>query len=926
MTPSLVPLSSLPNGTIWALTDGLLTPAAGATAFVYEHGTTTQVTIYAETGETTLTQPLTSGATGQLPGYVLAEQDLDIVATFEGKTPPAAEVVPLRAADIVGVDSHTKALALGAGLVPLLSGLGGGPATDAEVAAAIKIETERAEGAESTLASGITSAIVTAEAASDTAGTAAADVKVEKERAEGAEALKIPLTQRAAANGVGTLDSEGHQPLAQVPPSVANSSAIYNENVWNWGPEGSRVYKLLAGGTASLRDGSGTLLSAVYATLAEAQVVYPFVTSLTASVDWAAIQKASNEVKGYGAVVSPPSQHAYQVNRPFIPRYGTSFYDLALGWGLESDENTVATLELMAGANCHLIEGDSTAPAGPIAESYLQSSRFRVCLDGNRFNQTAPVDAFHLNGSSYCTFEDGCFVRNVSGVGYYMRNTESCTGKISGRKCGEHVYKFVNQSDCIFWMNGYGSMQGSVFLHEASGGTANQYYGKLGNCNPPHGKLKATVTVGQTAGIVVVNEAERGDSATHLPTWGGTILIGTEQITYTKSTKAGKEFTLEGVTRGANSTAEAEHLTGALWNEYAPYQDGATVLGSSGRSSKFDLEVDENWHHGLNVPSGNVYGCIFLITTRQCAFENPEVQDHVVLNAPGCILIGTAIYLDQVEAHAPTANTAIGETVITLAGSEALGFTNGHRVYIKTLTTGVTGGLSLATFYVVGAKENGFELSETEGGAAIKVAGHALEAASTSFMLSSERACVQVGAEAKGSLIAVTGAGAQKAPYPTVINPDGTAYNGSENAENVVFELTYKHLIAFNMLLGKNTDGLLGLDLDTAVTARLEYEPTKGQMQVFNQALAIATAGKGLRVKEGENCKQGVTGGMTAGKITVANTSITATSRIHVTRIGGNTHPGAPFVATQTVGEGFVVESTNKEDTGAISYEIFEQG
>lgn len=52
MTASRVPLSSLANGTIWALTDGLLTPAAGATAFVYEHGTTTQVTVYAaETGE-----------------------------------------------------------------------------------------------------------------------------------------------------------------------------------------------------------------------------------------------------------------------------------------------------------------------------------------------------------------------------------------------------------------------------------------------------------------------------------------------------------------------------------------------------------------------------------------------------------------------------------------------------------------------------------------------------------------------------------------------------------------------------------------------------------------------------------------------------------------------------------------------------------
>ena len=226
MTVSRVPLSSLANGTVWALTGGLLTPAAGATAFVYEHGTTNEVTVYAgQTGETTLTQPLTTSTGGQLPGYVLGEQDLDIVATFEGKTPPAAEVVPLRAADIVGEDSHTKGPALGAGVVPLLSGQGGGAVSEAEVTTAVAAEATTRAAADTTLANAITAAITTAEAASDTAGTAAADVKVEKERAEAAEVLKIPLTQRGAANGVPTLDGEEHLTLSQVPPSVVTSSA-----------------------------------------------------------------------------------------------------------------------------------------------------------------------------------------------------------------------------------------------------------------------------------------------------------------------------------------------------------------------------------------------------------------------------------------------------------------------------------------------------------------------------------------------------------------------------------------------------------------------------------------------------------------------------------------------------------------------------
>jgi parallel beta-helix repeat protein len=89
---------------------------------VYEHGTTTPVTVYvAETGETTLSQPLTANANGQLPGYVLGEQDLDVVASYVGNTAAAAEVVPVRAKDLVGEDPSTKALAVGAGTIPLPS-------------------------------------------------------------------------------------------------------------------------------------------------------------------------------------------------------------------------------------------------------------------------------------------------------------------------------------------------------------------------------------------------------------------------------------------------------------------------------------------------------------------------------------------------------------------------------------------------------------------------------------------------------------------------------------------------------------------------------------------------------------------------------------------------------------------------------------
>lgn len=132
MAVSRVPLSSLPNGTI--LISGSYTPAVGATAYVYEHGTTKQVVIYAaEVGSSTLTQPLAAGTSGQLPGYILAEQDIDVVATYSGHTAEPAEGVALRAEDLVGVDPTTGAAAVGLGSVPLPGSVVSGSSTSAPV-------------------------------------------------------------------------------------------------------------------------------------------------------------------------------------------------------------------------------------------------------------------------------------------------------------------------------------------------------------------------------------------------------------------------------------------------------------------------------------------------------------------------------------------------------------------------------------------------------------------------------------------------------------------------------------------------------------------------------------------------------------------------------------------------------------------------
>lgn len=75
---------------------------------------------------------------------------------------------------------------------------------------------------------------------------------------------------------------------------------------------------------------------------------------------------------------------------------------------------------------------------------------------------------------------------------------------------------------------------------------------------------------------------------------------------------------------------------------------------------------------------------------------------------------------------------------------------------------------------------------------------------------------------------------------------------------------------------------------------------------------------------EGSNKKQGVTAAMVAGTLVVANTSVTASSRIILTRQETGTHPGAVYVSARTPGTSFAVTSTNAEDTGTVAFLIAE--
>ena len=90
--------------------------------------------------------------------------------------------------------------------------------------------------------------------------------------------------------------------------------------------------------------------------------------------------------------------------------------------------------------------------------------------------------------------------------------------------------------------------------------------------------------------------------------------------------------------------------------------------------------------------------------------------------------------------------------------------------------------------------------------------------------------------------------------------------------------------------------------------------------------LDIQQAGKGLQVAEGANAKQGIAT-LAAGTVTVANTSVTANSRIFVTcQILGTVTVASAFDTPRVAGTSFTIHASQATDTSTVAWEIFEPG
>jgi hypothetical protein len=87
-------------------------------------------------------------------------------------------------------------------------------------------------------------------------------------------------------------------------------------------------------------------------------------------------------------------------------------------------------------------------------------------------------------------------------------------------------------------------------------------------------------------------------------------------------------------------------------------------------------------------------------------------------------------------------------------------------------------------------------------------------------------------------------------------------------------------------------------------------------------ALNLGAAGGGVAIKEGANARMGVAT-LAAGTVTVANTSITANTRVLPFRqaLGG---AAGHLSVTKNPGVGFTITSSSGTETSTLAYVLFE--
>lgn len=144
-----------------------------------------------------------------------------------------------------------------------------------------------------------------------------------------------------------------------------------------------------------------------------------------------------------------------------------------------------------------------------------------------------------------------------------------------------------------------------------------------------------------------------------------------------------------------------------------------------------------------------------------------------------------------------------------------------------------------------------------------------------------------------------------------------------------------KEITVANLLTGGGTSFTAGSVVFTDATGSLAVDNTNLAFNDSTNVLTVGSdvstggdvimsaAGGGLQVKEGSNARMGQAT-LTAGTVTVSNTSVTANTRIFLTRadVGASTEAGVLSVGTVTASTSFVINALDPIDASVATGDI----
>jgi hypothetical protein len=419
----------------------------------------------------------------------------------------------------------------------------------------------------------------------------------------------------------------------------------------------------------------------------------------------------------------------------------------------------------------------------------------------------------------------------------------------------------------------------------------------------------------------------QADTDAKLSAGGGTV-AGALTVTGALSTSSGTTATRA----GANDTAFATRVSGDTQDRLQAQADGDLAWSSGSavadtslvRASAAQLRITPTANASasssvggaLNVTNTSSTGAGLVVYSTQAT-----PSGHlVVARANSATFNQSAVYAEYVgTSHAVSVNhqgTGAASSALNLASTNtahsALGVSGAEtgRGTIKVTHTGTGADGSASALSIdlagTGTASQGIFITSTSGG----TTGNLIEARNGG-----------TGAVFNVSSTGVIGLGSGTGA------PDTTLYRGAAN--RLQTDDTFRVGTAATIELGPAGDVNIyasGGNLQTDDYFVMPTGQSSGKFNIFAgtaDALDIGTAGGGVAVAEGANARMGVAT-LVAGTVTVANTSVTATSRIFLTsQVDGGT-PGWLRVSARTAATSFTITSSSAADTSQVGWIMFE--